>query len=93
MSRMVMCRKFGEELEGLDVPPMPGAKGQDLFDNVSKKAWGQWQHLQTMLINEKHLNLRDADARKYLGEQMARFFANEAVDDAEGYVPPEQGDP
>ena len=37
MARNVQCRRYGEELEGLERPPLPGAKGQDIFDNVSKK--------------------------------------------------------
>ena len=42
MSRTVHCRKYNEELPGLDRPPYPGAKGQDIYDNVSKKAWDEW---------------------------------------------------
>ena len=30
MSRTVFCRKYQEELEGLDFPPMPGKKGEDI---------------------------------------------------------------
>ena len=53
MARTVLCRRYGEELEGLDRAPLPGAKGQEIFDHVSKKAWLEWQGHQTMLINEK----------------------------------------
>ncbi|MCR9260000.1 MAG: oxidative damage protection protein [Pseudomonadaceae bacterium] len=88
MSRTVLCSRYGEELEGLDKPPIPGAAGERIFNEVSKKAWLEWQNLQTMLINEKHLKLLDPDARKYLSEQMWLFFANEEVDRAEGYVAP-----
>jgi Fe-S cluster biosynthesis and repair protein YggX len=88
MSRTVHCRKYGRELEGLETPPIPGPKGAELFDTVSKKAWQEWQHLQTTLINEKHLNLREPEARKYLTEQRERFLDNHPVDHAEGYVPP-----
>ncbi|WP_097458896.1 oxidative damage protection protein [Mangrovitalea sediminis] len=89
MSRKVLCRKYQQEMDGLDFPPMPGAKGQEIFETVSKKAWQEWQQQQTMLINEKHLNLMDPNARKYLQVQMDRFLNNEAHDTAEGYVPPE----
>jgi len=89
MSRTVHCRKYDEDLDGLDDAPLPGPKGQEIFDTVSKKAWLEWQDLQTMLINEKHLNLRDPDARKYLTEQRERFLNNDPVDHAEGYLPPE----
>ena len=88
MTRTVFCRKYQQELEGLDRPPLPGAKGQDLFDTVSKKAWTEWQAEQTMLINEKHLSLMDPDARKYLQGEMDKFLAGEDFDQAEGYVPP-----
>jgi len=87
MTRTVMCRKYKEELEGLERPPLPGAKGQAIFEAVSKKAWTEWQAQQTMLINEKRLNLIDPQARKYLAEQMERFFDNEPIERIEGYVP------
>ncbi|MEQ8857014.1 MAG: oxidative damage protection protein [Pseudomonadales bacterium] len=90
MTRTVHCRKYQQQLEGLDAPPMPGPKGQELFDTVSARAWGEWQALQTMLINEKHLELRDPEARRYLSVQRERFLDNQPVDRAEGYVPPEQ---
>lgn len=90
MSRKVLCRKYGREMDGLDTPPMPGPIGDDVFKNISAKAWEEWQNLQTMLINEYHLSLRDADARKYLSEQRKRFFDNEEPDKPSGYVPPEQ---
>jgi Fe-S cluster biosynthesis and repair protein YggX len=41
-----------------------------------------------MLINEKHLSLVNPEVRKYLAEQMERFFSNADVEAAEGYVPP-----
>lgn len=85
--RKVHCKKYGEELEGLDAPPLPGPAGQQIFETISKKAWLAWQDLQTTLINEKHLNLRDRDARKYLTDQREHFFANEDVDRAEGFTP------
>ena len=88
MARTVMCRKYREELEGMDKPPFPGPRGEDIFENVSKKAWDAWQANQTMLINEKHLNLADAATRKYLHEEMDKFFSGEDYDRAEGYVPP-----
>ncbi|MEP3590329.1 MAG: oxidative damage protection protein [Marinobacter sp.] len=90
MSRTVFCRKYQKEMEGLAMPPMPGPKGQDIFDNVSKAAWDEWQNQQTMLINEKHLNLMDVNNRKYLQAQMDHFFNNEPFDKAEGYFPPEK---
>lgn len=87
MTRTVHCRKYKEDLPGLERPPYPGAKGQDVFDNISQKAWQDWMTHQTMLINEKQLNLLDAGTRVYLGEQMALFFSGDEFEKAEGYVP------
>ena len=87
MSRTVHCRKYGEELPGLAAPPLPGATGEDIFENVSAKAWQEWQQVQTMLINEHHLSMADREARTYLSEQMRRFLANEDYDRPAGYVP------
>lgn len=88
MSRIVHCRKYGQPLPGLDAPPLPGAAGADIFENVSAKAWQEWQHLQTMLINEHHLSMLDPSARRFLQEQMRRFLANEDYERPAGYVPP-----
>ena len=89
MTRTVVCSRYQEELEGLEKPPLPGPNGERIFNEVSIKAWHEWQALQTMLINEKHLSLIEPDARKYLTEQMWLFFANEDVDRAEGYIAPD----
>lgn len=90
MSRMVQCRKYNKELPGLAVPPYPGPKGQEIYENVSQQAWQEWQAQQTMLINEKQLNLMDPDTRKYLQQELDKFLANEEYDRAEGYVPPSE---
>ncbi|WP_435218688.1 oxidative damage protection protein [Luminiphilus sp. nBUS_07] len=87
MARMVFCKHFGEELEGLERPPLPGPKGQKIFEEVSKKAWQAWQAEQTMLINEKQLSLMDPEARKYLQDQMDKYLSGENYDRAEGFVP------
>lgn len=88
MTRTVFCRKYRQALEGLEFPPHPGPRGQDIFDNISKQAWQDWMKHQTMLINEKHLNLMDKSARQYLSEQMELFLSDGEYDRAEGYVPP-----
>jgi len=85
---MVKCIKLGREAEGLDLPPMPGALGKRLWENVSKEAWQQWIKHQTMLINENRLSLADPKARKYLQEQTEKYFFGGPVDQPSGYVPP-----
>ncbi len=90
MTRTVFCRKYQQEMEGLDAPPYPGPKGVDIYEHVSKQAWQEWLDHQTMLINEKRLNMMDMTARTYLTGQMEKFFSGEEVDGADGYVPPEE---
>ena len=88
MTRTVLCRRYQKELEGLERPPFPGAAGQRIFETVSKQAWQDWLKHQTLLINEKRLVLTDPATAGYLAEQREKFLAGEAVDRAEGYVPP-----
>ncbi|MFZ5757370.1 MAG: oxidative damage protection protein [Pseudomonadota bacterium] len=88
MTRTVFCSRLKEELEGLDRPPFPGPAGQKIYDTVSKKAWQEWLKHQTLLINEKRLVLTAPETQTYLAGQRDRFLAGEAVDRAEGYVPP-----
>ena len=88
MTRTVMCRKYQREMEGLALPPVPGARGQKIFDSVSKQAWQEWLAHQTMLINERKLNMMDRTTRAFLEQEMEKFFANEEVARADGYVPP-----
>ena len=59
MARTVFCRKLKQELPGLDLPPFPGPKGEEVFNNISKQAWGEWMQHQTTLINEMRLNMMD----------------------------------
>ncbi|RBO85801.1 oxidative damage protection protein [Marinomonas aquiplantarum] len=89
MANMVFCKKYQTEMEALDRAPLPGAKGQEILQTVSKQAWQEWQLLQTMMINEKQLNLMQPDARKYVMEQMDKFFNNEETDKLTGYVTPD----
>ncbi|MGA0937241.1 MAG: oxidative damage protection protein [Sedimenticolaceae bacterium] len=84
MGAMVNCVKMKRELEGLDKPPYPGDLGQRVFENVSKEGWAEWLKHQTMLLNEYRLSPIDPKARKFLEEQMDKFFFGDG-----GETPPE----
>lgn len=90
MTRTVMCRLHKEELPGLAKSPFPGSRGEDIFQHVSQKAWDEWQTHQTMIINERQLNMMDGKDRKYIMAEMDKFFAGEEFERAEGYVPPSE---
>lgn len=87
MAREIYCQFFKKTAPGLDFQLYPGELGKKIFDNISKEAFALWQSKQTMLINEKKLNMMNLEHRKLLEEQMQKFlFEGEAVD-IEGYVP------
>ncbi|TCO80476.1 Fe-S cluster biosynthesis and repair protein YggX [Plasticicumulans lactativorans] len=88
MTRMVHCVKLGREAEGLDRPTYPGALGKRIFEGVSKEAWQQWLRHQTMLINEYRLTPMEPKARKFLEEEMEKFFFGSGSQAPEGYRPP-----
>lgn len=90
MSRTVFCRKHKQDLPGLAQPPFPGPKGQDIYEHISQQAWEEWQKHQTMLINERRLNLVQPEHRKFLQEEMGKFFSGEDYALAEGYVAPKE---
>ena len=90
MSRIVKCVKLGRDAEGLDRLTYPGALGQRIYENVSKDAWQGWIKFQTILVNENRLNLSDAKARKFLAEEMEKYFFGQGSEMPPGYVAPKQ---
>ncbi len=89
MTRMVKCVLLGVESEGLDRVPYPGELGQRIYENVSKQAWQQWLAHQTMLINEYRLTPIEPKARKFLEEEMDKFFFGEGSEAPKEFVAPE----
>ncbi|MDQ3796634.1 MAG: oxidative damage protection protein [Pseudomonadota bacterium] len=90
MARTVHCVRLGKKAEGLDYQPYPGALGKRIYEHVSKQAWQSWLARQTMLINEYRLTPMEPRARKFLEEEMEKFFFGEGSRPPEGYVPPEE---
>lgn len=90
MPKTVFCQKLQKEAEGFDQPPYPGEMGQKIKDNISQEAWQMWLNHQTMLINEYRLNMLDPEGRKFLEEEMDKFFFGSGSAKPEGYVPPEE---
>ena len=71
----------------MDRAPFPGDKGEEIFSSVSKQAWMEWLQQQTMLVNEKQLDLSKKESRDYLSQQLENFLNNESFDKDEGFVP------
>ncbi len=87
MTETVFCIKHQKELPALKRQPFPGPDGEFILNNVSQQAWMEWLQHQTLLINEKHLNLMESETQVYLAEQRKNFFENKDVDAADGFVP------
>jgi len=86
MNRTVFCCKLKQEAEGMDKAPFPGARGEQIFNQVSKQAWSMWLSHQTMLINEYRLNLIEAKAREFLKEEMQKYFFGEGSEKPAGFT-------
>ena len=74
MVRTVFCEYLKKDAEGLDFQLYPGELGKRIFNSISKQAWGEWIKKQTMLVNEKKLNMMNAEHRKLLEEEMVNFL-------------------
>jgi Fe-S cluster biosynthesis and repair protein YggX len=88
MSRTIRCVKLGIDAVGLDRPPLPGALGQRIYEQVSVEAWQQWIAHQTRVINEYRLSLADASARKFLAQEMEKFFFGGQLTETHYQPPP-----
>ncbi len=90
MARTVNCVYLNKEADGLDFQLYPGDIGKRIFNNICKEAWGLWQKKQTMLINEKKLNMMNLDDRSFLEKNMVEFLFEGKDVTVEGYVPEEK---
>lgn len=89
MSRKIHCVKLDREAEGLKVAPYPGELGRRIFENVSQEAWRMWLAHQTTLINEYRLTPFEPQARKFLEQEMEKFFFGGGSDKPKEFVQPE----
>lgn len=88
MARMVQCVLLGREAEGLDYLPYPGELGRRIYDNVSKEGWQRWLGHQTMLLNEYRLTPIDPKARRFLVEEMEKYFFGGGSAKPQAFVEP-----
>lgn len=84
---MVNCVLLKREAEGLERPTYPGELGQRIFENVSKEAWANWIKQQTILMNEYRLSPINPKDRKFLEEEMEKFFFGDGASKVDNFVP------
>lgn len=89
MNHTVHCIKLKRDAPGLQHVPYPGELGQRIYDNVSEEAWREWLKHQTMLINEYRLTPADPKARKFLEQEMEKYFFGEGSEKPKDYVDPD----
>lgn len=90
MSRTIFCTFLQRDAEGQDFQLYPSDVGKRIYNEISKEAWGEWMKKQTMLINEKKLNMMNVDDRKLLEEEMIKFLFEGHDVHIEGYTPPSE---
>jgi len=90
MSRKVHCVKLNKETEGLATLTYPGELGKRVYEQVSQEAWQMWLSHQTMLINEYRLTPIEPKARKFLEEEMEKFFFGAGSEAPKEFVEPEK---
>jgi len=88
MSRTVFCTFLKREGAGQDFQLYPGEIGKRIYDEISKEAWAEWMKKQTMLINEKKLNMMNVEDRKLLEQEMINFLFEGGDVHIAGYTPP-----
>jgi|TARA_B100000809_G_scaffold104860_1_gene103362 Fe-S cluster biosynthesis and repair protein YggX len=89
MERIIYCEYYKEDRVGLERPPYPGEIGKKIYESISKEAWQLWLEHQTMLINENRLSMVDPEARRFLNEELQKFFFGEGSTKPKEYIPPE----
>ncbi|WP_343192135.1 oxidative damage protection protein [Buchnera aphidicola (Formosaphis micheliae)] len=74
MNRIIFCTYLKEKSEGQDFQVYPGPLGKRIYNEISKIAWKKWISQQTILINEKKLNMFNVDDRIKLEKHMINFL-------------------
>jgi len=71
---MITCAHCGQQKEGFERAPFPGAMGARILEGTCPDCWELWKKQQTMLINHYGLNVMDPQARQFLTRNMEAFL-------------------
>lgn len=74
MNRIIFCKFLKKEAEGQEYQIYPGILGKRIYNEISKLAWKIWMSKQTMIINEKKLNMLNLNDRKIIEKYMENFL-------------------
>lgn len=73
----IQCTRCGEEGEPLASPPFRDDLGRRVREEICRGCWEDWKERQMLLINHFGLNLREADARSFLLDNLRAFLFDE----------------
>lgn len=79
--RCARCER--EDVHSMGTPPFPNELGERVAREICGDCWEEWKHHQMLLINHYGLNLRDANARRFLTQNMRSFLFSEGPAGAE----------
>jgi Fe-S cluster biosynthesis and repair protein YggX len=74
MKRKIYCVFFKKKMIGLNIQSYPGKLGKKIYKKISQKAWNKWIKKQTILINEKKLNMLNTKNQKIIEKKMINFL-------------------
>jgi len=70
----VVCARCEQERKRLERPPIGGATGQMIQENVCRDCWQEWRDTSTQLINHYGLVLGNPAHREQLRMAMREFL-------------------
>lgn len=73
------CARCGETRPQLAAPPLPGELGNRIYDAICQVCWTEWLREQTAIINHYGLDLRDAQARRFLTQRTEAFLFGQSL--------------
>lgn len=68
------CVRCGKPGARLDRPPLKNELGERIQQTICRTCWDEWLRYQTALINHYGLDVRDADARQFLTQNMEAYL-------------------
>ena len=73
----IQCARCGKDAPRLAKAPFRTELGERIVATICEGCWQEWLQHQTLLINHYGLDPRDANARKFLYEQIEQVLLGE----------------
>ncbi len=75
----ITCARCGQQKEPMASPPLTGARGQTVQQNVCPDCWQAWMDQSTLPINHYGIQVADPRQRQQLYGVMAEFLNLKAL--------------